>query len=265
MMRSDASNAWSKESNWIGYVAVVTDEGKKLLGRRDIVVAWRGTITTLEWVDDFEAGKVSGAKMLNTKLNPMLHQGFYSIYTSTDPKSKFNKTSARDQYKKEQNNMSITVCGHSLGAALSIINSTDIVAKKVVSPNIPVTAFPYACPKHGDCVFKQFSEGGLATAHAMESYLHAIAGTRGSRGGFRFQTNRDISLVNKHIDGLKDKYLIPQQWWGLANKGMVQQSTANWQMADRTWKEDDQNMMSDDENISSDHQNISSDDEKTSD
>lgn len=97
IVRPLSREAWSKESNWIGYVAVATDEGAAELGRRDIVIAWRGTVRSLEWVDDLEFSLVSAPHIFGESSDVQVHQGWYSIYTSEDRRSPFTKNSVRNQ------------------------------------------------------------------------------------------------------------------------------------------------------------------------
>ncbi|CDY68806.1 BnaA01g34930D, partial [Brassica napus] len=76
--------------------------------------------------------------------------------------------------------------------------------------------------------------GNFATFHCLESYLHGVAGTQGTSNAdlFRLDVKRDIGLVNKSVDGLKDQYMIPGHWRVLKNKGMVQQDDGSWVLLD---------------------------------
>lgn len=47
----------------IGYVAVGTDEGKGVLGRRDILVCWRGSVTLLNFKYDAEILLISASEL----------------------------------------------------------------------------------------------------------------------------------------------------------------------------------------------------------
>ncbi|XP_031260410.1 phospholipase A1-IIgamma-like isoform X2 [Pistacia vera] len=167
------------KSAWIGYVAVATDHGKEVLGRRDILICWRGTNSKTEWLKDFECSLISASEIFGKTHNPHVHKGFLSLYKSPniEPPS-YNKWSARQQvlhavktlvnkvnYRDEE--ISITVTGHSLGAALATLSATDIVANKhnrrAGSDKVcMVTAFVFATPKVGDKgfrdVFDQLSE-----------------------------------------------------------------------------------------------------------
>lgn len=89
---------WNTRTNWIGYVAVATDEGKEALGRRDIVVTWRGTIQASEWVDNLNFDLDPAPEMFAVDSPFQVHDGFYSMYTSNNPEDvQFGLTSVRNQ------------------------------------------------------------------------------------------------------------------------------------------------------------------------
>ncbi|XP_072988942.1 phospholipase A1-II 5 [Typha latifolia] len=167
LLFSYSREAWSKESNWVGYVAVSTDAAAAATGRRVIYVAWRGTIRPLEWVDVLQPELVNIESIVSPKdgegETPKVMKGWYIMYTSSDTKSPFSKLSARDhllgavreltaRYKNES--LSIVCVGHSLGAALSILSAFDIV-ENIVNDELPVTAVVFGSPQVGNKEFKR--------------------------------------------------------------------------------------------------------------
>ncbi|KAM0838620.1 hypothetical protein ACQ4PT_060849 [Festuca glaucescens] len=175
LLRPLCRDGRARECNWMGYVAVATDEGAAVLGRRDIVVAWRGTQRALEWVADMKLAFASAAGILGPEgadgSDPSVHRGYLSLYTSSDQSSELSKQSARmqvlaeiaklmDKYKDEDT--SITVVGHSLGATLATLNAVDIAANSYNKPALwsaarsptPVTAVVFGSPRTGDRDFR---------------------------------------------------------------------------------------------------------------
>uniref|UniRef100_A0A5B7BTY5 Phospholipase A1 n=1 Tax=Davidia involucrata TaxID=16924 RepID=A0A5B7BTY5_DAVIN len=184
LLHSLSRESWDRESNWIGYIAVTTDEVSQALGRREIYVAWRGTTRNYEWIDILGAKLESAEPLLRPKTLrqseeknssssasdsdednekvPKVMLGWITVYTSVDPKSPFTKASARtqlltkinellNQYKDEK--LSITFTGHSLGASLSVLAAFDIVENGV--SDIPVSAFVFGLPQVGNRAFDE--------------------------------------------------------------------------------------------------------------
>jgi len=173
MVFSLSREAWSKESNWIGYVSVSTDAAAAATGQRVIYVAWRGTIRTLEWVDVLKPELVSPDAILPegdpSRGQARVMEGWYLIYTSSDERSPFSRYSAREQllaavrelvarYKDKDESLSIVCTGHSLGASLATLCAFDIAVNgvsRVGGADIPVTAIVFGSPQIGNQEFKK--------------------------------------------------------------------------------------------------------------
>ncbi|KAG2285878.1 hypothetical protein Bca52824_045482 [Brassica carinata] len=81
--KSRWSKVWSKNANWMGYVAVSDDEATRhRLGRRDIAIAWRGTVTQLEWIADLKdyLKPVSGNNLRCPDPAVKVESGFGSLH-----------------------------------------------------------------------------------------------------------------------------------------------------------------------------------------
>ncbi|OMP09832.1 Lipase, class 3 [Corchorus olitorius] len=161
---------WSRNANWIGYVAVSNDEMSKHLGRRDISIAWRGTVTRLEWIADLMdfLKPVSSNKIPCPDPTVKAESGFLDLYTDKDVNCRYCKFSAREQiltevkrlleiYKDEE--ISITITGHSLGSALAILSAYDIAETGLnvlqESRVVPVNVFSFSGPRVGNVKFKE--------------------------------------------------------------------------------------------------------------
>ncbi|CAN0923174.1 Phospholipase A1-Ialpha2, chloroplastic [Linum grandiflorum] len=158
---------------WIGYVAVASDATAKRLGRRDILVTFRGTVTNQEWVANLMSS-LTPARLDPADPRPdvQVESGFLSLYTSDEASNKFGLESCREQllseisrllkkYKGEE--LSISLAGHSMGSSLAHLLAYDIseLGLNKVNPSkrdIPVTVFSYGGPRVGNIGFKNRCE-----------------------------------------------------------------------------------------------------------
>ncbi|MQM10771.1 hypothetical protein Taro_043668 [Colocasia esculenta] len=186
--RSRWPKVWSESANWIGYVAVSDDATTARLGRRDIAVAWRGTVTRLEWVADLmdflKPVAVEGIPCADPTVK--VESGFLDLYTDKELGCRFSKYSAREQVLTEVRRLvqryavergeevSITITGHSLGSALAMLSAFDMaetglnrVAASAAGEGeaekrvVPICVYSFSGPRVGNGKFKERFEEEL--------------------------------------------------------------------------------------------------------
>ncbi|XP_031486925.1 phospholipase A1-IIdelta [Nymphaea colorata] len=258
IVKSMSREAWSRESNWIGYVAVSTDSAAQAQGRRDVLVAWRGTTRNLEWIDVFNPTQESISGLLHTqekpghfydvllgKSSPKVMDGWVTIYTSDDSKSPFTKTSARVQLftfiqeiveKYQDEELSITLVGHSLGASLAILSGFDIVENGLTRREgrdpIPVAAFVFGSPMVGNKEFCERFEKlpNLKVLH-VRNEIDLIPHYPGKALGYQW-TGVELMIDTRKSPYLKDSK-NPSDWHNLQTMLHV---VAGWQGKNQEFK-----------------------------
>ncbi|CAN6279400.1 unnamed protein product [Urochloa humidicola] len=155
----------TQQSNWVGYVAVCESEREVArMGRRDIAIVLRGTATCLEWAENLraslvpldggEGGSDGGAGAEAEE--PKVARGFLSLYKTAGEKVRSLSEEVMEEvrrlmekYKGEE--LSITVVGHSLGAALALLVADEVASTIPDAP--PVAVVSFGGPKVGNAAF----------------------------------------------------------------------------------------------------------------
>ncbi|XP_042461184.1 phospholipase A1-Igamma1, chloroplastic-like [Zingiber officinale] len=153
------ADAWSTDSNWMGFVAVSDDAESRRIGCRDIVVAWRGTKAPTEWFEDIQA---TLRPLGDGHGDAKVERGFLDVYTSKSERTRYNKTSASEQvmaelrrlvnlYLEQGERVTLTITGHSLGGALALLNAYE--AASALPEDVPVSVISFAGPQVGNAAF----------------------------------------------------------------------------------------------------------------
>ncbi|XP_020572380.1 phospholipase A1-Ibeta2, chloroplastic-like [Phalaenopsis equestris] len=150
----------SHGSSWIGFVAVCDNEREiRRMGRRDILIALRGTSTFLEWAENLRANLVPLASP-----NLKVECGFRNLYHSPGVRVPSLSAAVSEEiqrlaelYRYEE--LSITVTGHSLGAALALLVANDLITTcSNMSKSPPVAVFSFGGPRVGNRAFAESVE-----------------------------------------------------------------------------------------------------------
>nr|XP_043620277.1 phospholipase A(1) DAD1, chloroplastic-like [Erigeron canadensis] len=218
-------------SSWIGYVAVCNDEKEiSRLGRRDVVIAYRGTATCLEWIENLRATLTSLPNdVAPERKRAMVQKGFLSMYTTATPTC----PSLRDMVRKEISRiietygdepLSVTITGHSLGAALATLTAYDITSTFERSPMVTVVSF--GGPRVGNRSFRSRLEKSGTRVLRIVNSTDVITKVP----GLLVDDSNDVTKRKIHVSGLPgwlQKRVDDTDWFRYADVGKELRLSSN--------------------------------------
>ena len=131
---------------------------------QDIIIAFRGTSSTTNWISNILA---SQKNFKYIKEDCLTHRGFTDIYSST----RMGIISALSRLSPDK---TLYITGHSLGGALATLCAIDIAAN---TPHISPNLFTYGAPRVGDPdftrAFTQYVGNSYRVANLFDVVTHA--------------------------------------------------------------------------------------------
>ncbi|MBN2984962.1 MULTISPECIES: lipase family protein [Cohnella] len=129
---------------------------------REILIAFRGTISTSDWVSDALAYQVPCPYAKNAG---QTHQGFTQIYRSA-------RAQIVAALKRLPPDKPIYATGHSLGGALATLCALDLASR---SEGRPPTVYTYGAPRVGDPAFVKAFNGKVKTSFRIANPFDPVA------------------------------------------------------------------------------------------
>ncbi|KAE8722936.1 Proteasome subunit alpha type-2 [Hibiscus syriacus] len=169
-----------------------------MLRLQEVLVAWWGTVAPTEKYSDLRT-----SLQCFGKTDIKVQSGFLGFYNSKG---------------KE---VSLTLCGHSLGGALARLNAYDAAT---YFPDLFISVICFAAPRVAitgrlKWIYSYIMQLKLDVLHSP--YLRCDPDYTGCLSKFRWNTRRDVASLNKSTDMLIKELKIPKCWYERPFKGFV--------------------------------------------
>ncbi|KAK6262842.1 hypothetical protein QUC31_008658 [Theobroma cacao] len=195
----------TQRSSWIGFVAVCDDKREiQRMGRRDIVIALRGTATCLEWAENFRAQLVQIPESRDP--TQKVECGFLSLHKTSGAHVPSLAESVVEEVRRliemyQGETLSITITGHSLGAALSLLVADELSS---CAPQVPpIAVFSFGGPRVGNKGFvDRLNDKNVKVLRIVnnQDVITRVPGVFIGEGSQQQQRNESFSRVFNMLD-----------------------------------------------------------------